>query len=84
MNIDQKLYQYIIDHTADITEKWFSLRSQLQGELYSAEHLSEETKKLLTDQHTFTNITIASAFLEEQTEFQDNMAKWALNVAKKE
>ncbi|MEK4983459.1 hypothetical protein MHH82_40610, partial [Bacillus sp. FSL K6-6540] len=77
VNIDQLLYQYIIDNTADIIEKWFSLRCQLKGELYSASHLSEETKTLLTEQHTFTNITIASAFLEDQTDFQENMTKWA-------
>lgn len=82
VNIDQLLYQYIIDNIADITEKWFSLRCQLKGELYSASHLSEETKTLLTEQHTFTNITIASAFLEDQTDFQENMTKWAQNVAK--
>lgn len=82
MNIDQLLYQYIIDHTADITEKWFSLRCQLKGELYSADNLSEETKQLLTKQHTFTNITIASAFLEDQTEFQEHMTQWAQTVAK--
>ncbi|KAF1679086.1 STAS domain-containing protein [Bacillus mexicanus] len=82
MNIDQLLYQYIIDNTARITEKWFSLRCQLKGELYSADNLSAETKKLLTEQHTFTNITIASAFLEDQNEFQENMTKWAQIVAK--
>lgn len=82
VNIDQLLYRYIIDNTADITKKWFSLRCQLKGELYSASHLSEETKTLLTEQHTFTNITIASAFLEDQTDFQENMAKWAQTVAK--
>lgn len=62
MNKDQLLHDYIITHSAELTEKWLKLRRKLRGRFYSADQLSEEMKRLLIEQHTFTNTVIASAF----------------------
>ncbi|RXK28637.1 sulfate transporter [Bacillus velezensis] len=78
MNKDQLLHDYIITHSAELTEKWLKLRRRF----YSADQLSEEMKRLLIEQHTFTNTVIASAFLEDPAVFQHNKEKWAAQVAK--
>lgn len=82
MNKDQLLHDYIITHSAELTEKWLKLRRKLRGRFYSADQLSEEMKRLLIEQHTFTNTVIASAFLEDPDVFQHNKEKWAAQVAK--
>ncbi|MEI4452320.1 STAS domain-containing protein [Bacillus velezensis] len=82
MNKDQLLHDYIITHSAELTEKWLKLRRKLRGSFYSADQLSEEMKRLLIEQHTFTNTVIASAFLEDRAVFQHNKEKWAAQVAK--
>ena len=82
MNKDQLLHDYIITHSAELTEKWLKLRRKLRGRFYSADQLSEEMKRLLIEQHTFTNTVIASAFLEDPAVFQHNKEKWAAQVAK--
>nr|WP_217365595.1 STAS domain-containing protein [Bacillus velezensis] len=78
VNKDQLLHDYIITHSAELTEKWLKLRRRF----YSADQLSEEMKRLLIEQHTFTNTVIASAFLEDPAVFQHNKEKWAAQVAK--
>jgi len=82
VNKDQLLHDYIITHSAELTEKWLKLRRKLRGRFYSADQLSEEMKRLLIEQHTFTNTVIASAFLEDPAVFQHNKEKWAAQVAK--
>ncbi|MES5059096.1 STAS domain-containing protein [Bacillus velezensis] len=82
MNKDQLLHDYIITHSAELTEKWLKLRRKLRGHFYSANQLSEEMKQLLIEQHTFTNTAVASAFLEDPAVFQHNKEKWAAQVAK--
>nr|WP_205829263.1 STAS domain-containing protein [Bacillus velezensis] len=82
VNKDQLLHDYIITHSAELTEKWLKLRRKLRGRFYSADQLSEEMKQLLIEQHTFTNTVIASAFLEDPAVFQHNKEKWAAQVAK--
>ncbi|ASF27989.1 MULTISPECIES: STAS domain-containing protein [Bacillus amyloliquefaciens group] len=82
MNKDQLLHDYIITHSAELTEKWLRLRRKLRGRFYSEDQLSEEKKQLLIEQHTFTNTTIASALLEDPAVFQQNKEKWAAQVAK--
>ena len=82
MNKDQLLHDYIITHSAELTEKWLKLRRKLRGRFYSEDQLSEEKKQLLIEQHTFTNTTIASALLEDPAVFQQNKEKWAAQVAK--
>lgn len=82
MNKDQLLHDYIITHSAELTEKWLKLRRKLRGHFYSADQLSEEMKRLLIEQHTFTNTAVASAFLEDPAVFQHNKEKWAAQVAK--
>nr|WP_206699504.1 STAS domain-containing protein [Bacillus atrophaeus] len=82
VNKEQLLYEYIIEHSSDITEKWFSLRFELKGEFYSSDQLSAEMKKLLAEQHTLTNKTIASSFLEDQNVFEEHVSEWAVTVAK--
>ncbi|WP_416655774.1 STAS domain-containing protein [Bacillus amyloliquefaciens] len=82
MNKDQLLHDYIITHSAELTEKWLRLRRKLKGRFYSEVQLSEEKKQLLIEQHTFTNTAIASALLEDPAVFQQNKEKWAAQVAK--
>nr|WP_217362622.1 STAS domain-containing protein [Bacillus velezensis] len=82
VNKDQLLHDYIITHSAELTVKWLKLRRKLRGRFYSADQLSEEMKRLLIEQHTFTNTVIASAFLEDPAVFQHNKEKWAAQVAK--
>ncbi|RDY85572.1 STAS domain-containing protein [Bacillus amyloliquefaciens] len=82
MNKNQLLHDYIITHSAELTEKWLRLRRKLRGRFYSEDQLSEEKKQLLIEQHTFTNTAIASALLEDPAVFQQNKEKWAAQVAK--
>ncbi|MBT2572511.1 STAS domain-containing protein [Bacillus sp. ISL-51] len=82
MNKDQLLHHYIIKHSAELTESWLKLRRKLRGRFYSPDQLSPEMKELLIEQHTFTNTTIASAFLDDPAVFQNNKEKWAATVAK--
>ncbi|WP_424161638.1 STAS domain-containing protein [Bacillus amyloliquefaciens] len=82
MNKNQLLHDYIITHSAELTEKWLRLRRKLRGRFYSEVQLSEEKKQLLIEQHTFTNTAIASALLEDPAVFQQNKEKWAAQVAK--
>ncbi|MCR9040319.1 STAS domain-containing protein [Bacillus sp. L381] len=82
MNKDQLLHDYIITHSAELTEKWLRLRRKLKGRFYSEVQLSEAKKQLLIEQHTFTNTAIASALLEDPAVFQQNKEKWAAQVAK--
>lgn len=50
MNKDQLLHDYIITHSAELTEKWLKLRRKLRGRFYSADQLSEEMKRSLIEQ----------------------------------
>ena len=78
---DEKLYQYITNHSADITKKWLALRKKQNGSIYSAD-IQEDVETLLKGQHTLTIKTVASVLLEDQTAFQENMGKWASIVAR--
>lgn len=78
--IDLKLYHYLVDHSADITNEWLGKREKKKGSVYSAD-ADRSTEELLQRQNRLTNLTVASVLLDEQETFKKQKEKWALEVA---
>ncbi|MGE7604255.1 STAS domain-containing protein [Peribacillus sp. NPDC097675] len=78
---DGLLYQYIMDHSSTITERWLDLREKVDGSIYSVDN-QDEVEELLRTQNTLTIKTVTSTLLDDQTTFMENMERWALIVAK--
>ena len=78
---DELLYQYIMDHSSTITERWLALREKVDGSIYSVENL-DEVEELLRKQNTLTIKTVTSILLDDQTIFMEHRERWALIVAK--
>lgn len=79
-SIDKKLYGFIMDNLSIITEKWLSHRKENTGSIYSTD-AEESIENLLIEQNRFTNQTIASVLLEDQSHYEENKKAWALNLA---
>lgn len=78
--IDKKLYDFIMDNLSVITEEWLSHRKENTGSIYSTD-ADESIENLLTQQNRFTNQTIASVLLKDQSLYEEYKQKWALNMA---
>ncbi|GKU83686.1 STAS domain-containing protein [Niallia sp. NCCP-28] len=78
--MNTSLYNYILENSASISERWFSLKEGENGSIYSST-VSPYVKELLEKQHTFTIQTVMSAFLDDQQIFASNLSKWAIEVA---
>jgi len=78
--MNTSLYNYILEHSPPISERWFSLKEEENGSMYSSK-VSPHVKELLKKQHTFTIQTVMSAFLDDQQIFASNLSKWAIEVA---
>ncbi|PKG21998.1 hypothetical protein [Niallia nealsonii] len=72
--INISLYNYIIEHSSSISERWFSLKDGENGSIYSSK-VSPHVKELLKKQHAFTIQTVMSSFLEDQQIFTSNLSK---------
>ncbi|RFU63111.1 STAS domain-containing protein [Peribacillus glennii] len=79
-SINQQLYEYIIENSSTITQKWFNEKSNFSGEFYS-NNPNPKIDKILREQHALTIKTIAYAFLEEESTFHEQQLIWADTVA---
>ncbi|MFL0364357.1 STAS domain-containing protein [Pseudobacillus sp. 179-B 2D1 NHS] len=78
--IDSRLYDYLVDHSNDITDKWLAAREEKKGSVYSAD-VGESIEELLRKQNRLTNLTVASTLLEEKETFKKQKDQWAREVA---
>lgn len=79
-SINQQLYDYIVENTRYITEKWFKQRKELSGPFYY-ENTNPVIEEQLLEQHALTIKTLATAFLEDRDVSSDYLEKWANTVA---
>jgi len=79
-SIDQKLYEYILINSSNITSKWFVAKSDFNSSFYS-NNPDPEIDRVLREQHALTIKTVAYAFLEEENGFQEQLLLWAETVA---
>lgn len=77
---NERLYNYIVEHSQIITDKWLAARKEQEGSIYSSE-AAPDVEALLREQNTLTNRTVASALLEDQSLFEANRKEWARIVA---
>ncbi|WP_110928232.1 STAS domain-containing protein [Bacillus massiliglaciei] len=80
-NMNERLNQYMLDHSGDVTEKWLEFREKKDGTLY-AKNADKELEALLKEQNTLTNKTVSSALLEDRETFRKNKEEWVQIVAK--
>ncbi|MCD7035018.1 STAS domain-containing protein [Metabacillus sp. GX 13764] len=81
MNIlNSKLYEYMIQHSTEITDAWLDQRQIQKGSIYSADAESEKVS-LLRKQNRQTNYTVSFALLGDEASFQEEVLKWAEDVA---
>ncbi|CAH0346013.1 STAS domain-containing protein [Bacillus sp. CECT 9360] len=79
-SIDQQLYEYIVENTKFITEKWSRQRRELSGPFYN-NNTNRVIEEELNEQHALTIKTLATAFLEDSDVFISYLDKWANTVA---
>ena len=76
---NQRLFEYILENSASISEEWLRQRSNIKGSIYSKDAYASVEKKL-REQHRYTIETIASGFLDDQEIFKQRMMKWTTEV----
>ncbi|MGX4610283.1 STAS domain-containing protein [Priestia sp. JNUCC 25] len=76
---NQRLFEYILENSASISEEWLRQRSNIKGSIYSKDADASVEKKL-REQHLYTIETIASGFLDDQEIFKQRMVKWTTEV----
>ncbi|WP_144513854.1 STAS domain-containing protein [Bacillus sp. FJAT-22090] len=80
-SINEQLYEYLIDNSRNITERWFAEKNNFTGAFYS-NNPNPQIDKILMEQHALTIKTVASAFLEEKGSLNEQLVLWAETVAK--
>jgi rsbT co-antagonist protein RsbR len=80
-SLDQQLYEYILENSKRITEKWFLLTKEMAGEFYH-NNTNVRIEKELREQHALTIKILASAFLEEPDLINQHLERWAMTVAR--
>ena len=79
--MNENLYRSIIDNTSLLSDKWLKMRKEVPDSIYSTD-ADEKYETLLKEQNTLTTKTIASSLLDDKSEYQQNLEKWASIVAK--
>lgn len=80
-SINEQLYEYLIDNSRNMTERWFAEKNNFTGAFYS-NNSDPQIDEILLEQHALTIKTVASAFLEETDSFHEQQVLWAETVAK--
>ncbi|WP_419961200.1 STAS domain-containing protein [Psychrobacillus sp. BM2] len=80
-SIDQDLYEYLIENTSNITSQWFAAKRDFNGSFYS-NNPNPNIDQVLMEQHALTIRTVAYAFLEKETGFQEQLLLWTDTVPK--
>ncbi|WHT49345.1 hypothetical protein QNH10_07140 [Sporosarcina thermotolerans] len=79
IDMNRELYNFLCENTDLITEKWLLDREDLKGSIYSI-NAGEWAEKLISEQNTLTNLTVASSLLNDCSVFQKNKINWALVI----
>ncbi|SER69155.1 STAS domain-containing protein [Psychrobacillus sp. OK032] len=80
-SINEQLYEYLIDNSRNITERWFAEKDNFTGAFYS-NNSNPQIDDILLEQHALTIKTVASAFIEDKGSFEEQQVLWAETVAK--
>lgn len=80
-SINKELYEYLIDNSKNITERWFAEKNSFTGAFYS-NNSNPQIDQILLEQHALTIKTVASAFLEDKDSLKEQQVLWADTVAK--
>jgi rsbT co-antagonist protein RsbR len=78
--MNEALYKAIIDNTTALADKWLKMRKRVPDSIYSAD-AEGKYEELLREQNALTTKTIASSLLDDKTEYELNLEKWAGMVA---
>lgn len=80
LDINEALYDYIMDSAPQITDRWASLLYDYKNSIY-AEDAGDEMRAKLRKQHRMTIETVASAILEDEEQYNKNVKVWVDRVA---
>ncbi len=80
-SINKELYEYLINNSRNITERWFAEKDNFTGAFYS-NNSNPQIDQILLEQHALTIKTVASAFLEDKDSLEEQQVLWAETVAK--
>ncbi|MDI2587557.1 STAS domain-containing protein [Psychrobacillus sp. NEAU-3TGS] len=80
-SINEQLYEYLINNSRNITERWFAEKDNFTGAFYS-NNSNPQIDDILLEQHALTIKTVVSAFLEEKGSLEEQQLLWAETVAK--
>ncbi|SDK49297.1 STAS domain-containing protein [Sediminibacillus albus] len=76
---DEMLYQYLIDHTSLMTDKWLSTREKTEGSIYSV-NTDGDVEKMLRDQNRLTVETVSSTLLRDEETLNESVDEWAKTI----
>ncbi|MFP7495162.1 STAS domain-containing protein [Terribacillus saccharophilus] len=77
---NKTLYDYIMDSAPQITDRWAKLLYDYKDSIY-ADDAGQEMRAKLRKQHKMTIETVASAILEDETEYEKHVKLWVEKVA---
>lgn len=77
---NEALYNYIIDNAPHITDRWASLLYDYKNSIY-ADDAGKEMRAKLRKQHRMTIVTVASAILQDEEQYAQNVRIWVEKVA---
>ncbi|SDD03644.1 rsbT co-antagonist protein RsbR [Terribacillus halophilus] len=80
LDINEALYDYIMDSAPQITDRWASLLYDYKNSIY-AEDAGDEMRAKLRKQHRMTIETVASAILGDEEQYNKNVKVWVDRVA---
>lgn len=78
--INRALFDYLKEHTEEITDEWLARRDGKQGSIY-APTADGVTKQALREQNRLTNLALATCLLGDQDQFEKRKDEWAELVA---
>ncbi|SDM76803.1 STAS domain-containing protein [Sediminibacillus halophilus] len=76
---DELLYQYLIDHTASITDRWLETRKSKNGSIYSA-HSDDRVETMLREQNKMTIEAVSSSLLADEGTVNKQVDEWARTI----
>lgn len=79
-SMNEALYNYIMENAPHITDRWAGLLYDYKNSIY-ADDAGKEMRAKLRKQHRMTIVTVASAILEDEEQYSQNLKTWVEKVA---
>ncbi|PAE08112.1 hypothetical protein CHI12_08175 [Terribacillus saccharophilus] len=79
-SMNEALYTYLMDNAPHITDRWAGSLYDYKNSIY-ADDAGKEMREKLRKQHRMTIITVASALLEDEEQYSQNLKTWVEKVA---